>query len=133
MDILTAIWEWLRPILGDLPIYIYSFLLRANIVMGLPAVAVLIGFKKFGWRSNRFNTLLLYAGFIFGLTVPLGDLDYQSPLRPWLVMIFTINLLYLPSLWAFLMEPWWQPQKIIRTRISWALFILFIANFFMGV
>ena len=133
MDLLTTLWELLRSALGDLPVFIYSFLFRANIAIGLPAIALLIGFSKWGWRSKQLNILLLVAGFILGLGVPLGDLDYHSPLRPWLVLVFTINLIYLPGIWAFLMEPKKKAQKRIRVRIRWVLLALFIANFFMGV
>ena len=127
MDIFDSGWLWWQEQANLLPVSIYSFLFRSNLILGVPALLVFIGFMKAGWRSKQLNILLLITGFIFGMSVPL-KVDYYSPLRPWLILAFIINLAVIPNLWAFLWEPRKAFQHKIRRRFQIALATLFIIN-----
>ena len=126
-DIYQTWWLWWHNLTSLLPVSIYSFLFRSNLILGIPGLLVFIGFMKAGWRSKQLNILLLISGFFFGMSIPI-KIDYYSPLRPWLVLIFTINLAVIPSLWAFLWEPRRALQHKIRRRFQIVLLFLFILN-----
>ena len=127
VNIYDSGWLWWQNQANLLPVSIYSFLFRSNLILGVPALLVFIGFMKAGWRSKQLNILLLITGFVFGMSVPL-KVEYYSPLRPWLILAFIINLAIIPSLWAFLWEPRRALQHKIRRRFQIAVLALFIIN-----
>lgn len=113
MDIFEVWRNWYLVKVNPLPVSIYSFLFRSNLILGVPALLVFIGFMKAGWRSKQLNILLLITGFIFGMGIPI-EVDSYSPLRPFLLILFTINLAVIPNLWAFL----WEPRQALQHRIK---------------
>ena len=132
MDIISTAGESIVQFYRNLPTPIYSFLLRANIAFGLPAVFVYLGFRKAGWRNKQLNRLLLVVGFLLGISIQFGNLDYYSPIRPWITLFFTINIAYLPSMWSFLLAEKRLVQKRIHRVLLTGLFLLFIINLFQS-
>ncbi len=89
-DIFQTWWLWWQNQTSLLPVSIYSFLFRSNLILGIPGLLVFIGFMKAGWRSKQLNILLLITGFLFGMSIPI-KIDYYSP--PPLVSSFIHNQL----------------------------------------
>ncbi|MDF7824373.1 hypothetical protein P4B35_10150 [Pontiellaceae bacterium B12227] len=128
MDILTKIWETYAEFARDLPAPVYSFLLRANIMLLFPAIIAYLGFSRGGWRSQKLQMLLIIAGLLVGLSLPLGRMVYSNGFRPWMVIILITGLFYLPGTVAFLCEPRRGHQELLRKRILIALAVLFVIN-----
>ena len=128
MDIFSKIWEIYSGIAHALPVPVYSFLLRANILLLLPAVIAYLGFSRGGWRSQQLQVMLMIAGLLIGLSLPLDRFVYPNGFRPWTVILLITGLVYLPGIVAFLCQPRLERQYRLRMYIHIGLAVLFVAN-----
>ncbi len=131
MDILTRIWELYTGFSYNLPTAVFSFLLRANLLLLCPIAAAYLGFSQ-GFRSQKVQASLMGIGILAGLSIPIHMLLEPTILRPWLVMALTLGGWHLPVAAAYLVHPHLGVQaKILKyTRIGLAAF--FILNLFIG-
>lgn len=130
MDILSFTWEVLSTFTHHLPVYIFSFLLRANTILLCPLVAAYIGFSQ-GIRNQKIQIILMIIGLLIGLSIPVDRALSPTPLRPWVTIILILGLWYGPIPLSFLAHPSKGVQtKIIKyTRI--VLVCLFALNCFL--
>lgn len=130
MDILSFIWEAYSRLVYNLPVYVFSFLLRANLLLICPLVAAYIGFSQ-GIRNQKIQIILMVIGLLLGLSIKLDRALSPSPLRPWVTIILVLGLWFGPVPLSFLAHPSKGVQvKVIKyTRIT--LITLFILNGFI--
>lgn len=128
MDIITFIWKVYSDFTYNLSPAVFSFLLRANLLLLCPILAAFVGFSQLGLRSHRLQAVLMVIGILVASSVPLDRLLEPSALRPWLVFFLLLGAWFLPVLFSFLAHPGLGTQvKVLRiTRIT--LVILFVLN-----
>ena len=131
MDILSTTWELYSNFAHNLPEHVFSFLIRANLLLACPIAAAFLGFSQ-GLRSQKVQATLMAIGALAALSIPIEFMLGTSSLRPWLVMVLVLGCWYLPALLAQLAHPHLGVQlKILKyTRIGLA--ALFILNLFLG-
>jgi len=101
MDILTRIWELYSGFSYNLPDPVFSFLIRANLLLACPIIAAYLGFAQ-GFRSQKLQATLMAVGVLAGLSIPIHTLLEPTILRPWLVMVLILGCWYLPVAFAYL-------------------------------
>jgi len=126
-DILTKTWRLYAHLVDQSPETFYSFLLRANVLLLSPIILLHIGFLN-RWRHPAIRSLLAIFGILIGLSLPLDLIVALQALRPWLVPLFLIGLLFLPHMLAFHLTPHLALQQKIGFRIMVSLAVLFIVN-----
>lgn len=127
MDIISLLFGAYREAAYALPSPIYSFLLRANIILLIPTLIAYAGFSK-GLRNTTVQTLLIILGILAGLSLPIENYVSTNSWRPWLVALLLLGLIYLPSAISYLAEPRLGYQLKLRRRIKVGLFLLFLIN-----
>lgn len=128
MDIFSKIFDTYAAFAYCLPVSVFSFLLRANVLLLLPVGIAYLGFTRGGWRSRKLQHLMIVVGLLIGLSLPLDRLVHPSGFRPMMVIVLITGLIYLPAALAFFCEPRWERQYRLRKRIHIGLAILFVIN-----
>lgn len=132
MDILSNGWKIYQGFAYDLPISIYSFLIRANAILLVPTAIAYAGFIK-GWRNSAAQAFLIVFGMLIGLSIPIDSyLLYNDHWRPCAIPLLVTGLFYLPSALAFLRDPRLGEQLKLRKRIQFGLIALFVINLLLG-
>jgi hypothetical protein len=128
MDIISDVWNGYSSLTCNLPPSVFSFLLRANLLLLCPVIAAYIGFSQLGLRSHRLQAVLMVIGALVAISIPLDRFMAPSALRPWLTIILLLGCWYLPVVFSFLAHPRLGTQaRVLRTtRIT--LVILFVLN-----
>jgi ABC-type Na+ efflux pump permease subunit len=134
MDILSWIWNGYSSLTYNLSPAVFSFLLRANLLLLFAAIAAYIGRAQLGLSSPQFLAVLMVIGILIAISIPLDRLMEPSALRPWLTVILLLGFLFLPVIVAINAHPWQGSQKKILRITQITLAILFVLNliFFGG-
>lgn len=131
MDILSLIRELYINQAYNLPDHIFSFLLRANLLILCPAAAAYAGYSQ-GVRNQKVQTSLMAVGVLAGLSIPVEFMLGPSLGRPVIVIILILGCWFHPLILARYAHSYpGIKQKIIRYTRA-ALAILFILNLFIG-
>lgn len=135
MDIIGNTWNSFAATIESLPISIYSYLLRSNIMLLLAAVFAEIGFNK-GYRTPKAQLFWVALGITVGISLPIDPLFHTrvfQVIKPWFILALAAGVFYvLPGKVAFLLEPRLGQQLQLKKRITIALAILFVLNLFSG-
>ncbi len=129
MDIISWIWNGYSSLTYNLSPSVFSFLLRANLLLLCPIIAAYIGFSQLGQLcSHRLQAVLMIIGALVAISIPLEWLTVPSAWRPWTIIILLAGCGYLPVLFSFLAHRGLGTQaRVLRiTRI--ALVVLFLLN-----
>ena len=119
MDILSYIWEVYSSLTCNLPVSVFSFLIRANLLLLCPIAAAYIGFHQ-GLRSQKIQAILMIIGVLIAISIPLYRVVLTPSIwRPWLTLILVLGCWYLPIAFSFLAHPHFGTQlKVIKyTRL----------------
>ena len=128
MDIISWIWTGYSSLTCNLPPAVFSFLLRANLLLLCPVIAAYIGFAQ-GLRSPRIQAVLMTIGALVAVSIPLVDRIMEpSTLRPWLTFILLLGCWYLPVVFSFLAHPQLGAQVRVLRAVRLTLVILFVLN-----
>lgn len=130
MDILSLIREAYIILAHNLPDHVFSFLIRANLLLACPIVAAFLGYSK-GLRSPKVQSTLMAVGALAGFSMPIQFMLGPSPWRPGQVFILALGCLLLPVIFALLAHPYLGMQKKIRKYTYIGLAALFILNLFL--
>ena len=127
MDIISFVWEAYSNLTYNLPTAIYSFLLRANLLLLCPIIAAFLAFRQ-GVRNQKIQTALIAVGILIAISLPLNRFMTPTMWRPWLVLFLVLGLWYLPIVFSWLAVPRLDIQaKILRvTRCT--LLVLLLLN-----
>ena len=87
MDVISWIWKVYSDFTFNLSPAVFSFLLRANLLLLCPILAAYIGFSQLGLRSHRLQAVLMVIGALVASSVPLDRFMEPSALRPWLTYV----------------------------------------------
>ena len=134
MDILSWIGSVYSDFTYNLSPSVFSFLLRANLLLLFAAIAAYIGHSQLGLRSPQFQAVLIVLGALIAISIPLDRFMEPSSLRPWVTVILLLGFLFLPVIVAINAHPWQGSQKkILRiTQITLAILYLLNVIFFGG-
>ncbi len=129
MDILSWIWNGYSSLTYNLPPAVFSFLLRANLLLLFPVIFAYIGFSQLGLRSRRLQAVLMGIGALIAISIPLVDRIMEpSILRPWLTFILLLGCWYLPVVFSFLAHPQLGAQVRVLRAVRLTLAILLVLN-----
>jgi hypothetical protein len=133
MDIISWIWNGYSSLTYNLPSTVFSFLLRANLLLLCPVIAAYIGFSQIG-RSHRLQAILMVIGALVAISIPLEWLTVPSAWRPWTIIILLAGCWYLPVIFSFLAhrELGTQARVLRATRITLVLLLVLNLIFFGG-
>ena len=127
MDILSAIWHYYKRFAEALPPAVYEFLINANFALFVPT-ALCFGAFYLGWRQPMLRWILLVAGVMLAISLPVEDWFDKRSLKPWLLPLWGLGLVYGPAPLAFLLEPRFEPQRRVRFKIQIVVGVLFVLN-----
>ena len=127
MDIISFVWEAYSNLTYNLPTAVFSFLLRANLLLLCPIAAAYIGFSQ-GLRNQRIQAVLMTIGVLVAISIPLHKFMTPSIWRPWLTMILVLGCWYLPAVFSFLAHPRLGTQATVLKYTRITLAVLFVLN-----
>ena len=134
-DIITDFANTCTGLINNLPVSIYSFLLRSNLMLLLAAVFAEIGFNK-GYRTRKAQLFWVALGMTVGISLPIEPLFHTrvfQVIKPWFMLALAAGAFYvLPGKVAFLLEPRLGQQLQLKKRITITLAVLFVLNLFSG-
>jgi hypothetical protein len=128
MDVISWIWKVYSDFTFNLSPAVFSFLLRANLLLLCPILAAYIGFSQLGLRSHRLQAVLMVIGALVASSVPLDRFMEPSALRPWLTFVLLLGAWYLPVVFSFLAHPQLGAQAKVLKATRIALVVLFVLN-----
>ena len=120
-------WKAYSNFTYNLPAPIYSFLLRANLLLLCPIIAAYIGFSQ-GIRNRKLQIVLMATGALVAISIPLHGLMASRALLPWLFIAVLLGCWYLPLVFSFLAHPHRGSQIKITKGTRWAIAVLFLLN-----
>lgn len=127
-DIISSAWSGYSTLTCNLPSAVFSFLLRANLLLLCPIIAAYIGFAQ-GLRSPRIQAVLMTVGALVAISIPLPQgMLRPSLLRPWLTMILVLGGWYLPVIFSFLAHSRLGTQAKVLSSTRLILVVLFLLN-----
>jgi len=130
MDIISWLWRTYSDFTYNLPPEVFSFLLRACLLLLCPIAAAYVGFSR-GLRSPKIQTILMVIGLLVAISIPLPDeIIYPSIWRPWLTILLLLGCWFLPVPFSFLAHPRLGTQMTVLHSTRIALAILFVLNLF---
>lgn len=134
MDILSWIGRVYSDFTYNLSPSVFSFLLRANLLLLFAVISARLGHSQLGMRSPQFLAVLMGLGTLIAISIPLDRFMEPSALWPWLIFFFLAGCLVLPVSVAKKAHPWQGRQKKVLKIIWGILAILFVLNliFFRG-
>lgn len=127
MDIFSAAWELYIRLIHQIPDTVFSFLLRANLLLLGPIIAAYIGFMQ-GVRNRKLQIVLMATGALAAISIPLHGLMASRALLPWLFIALLLGCWYLPLVFSFLAHPHRGSQIKITKGTRWAVAVLFLLN-----
>jgi len=130
MDIISFVWEAYSNLTYNLPVAIYSFMLRANLLLLCPIIAAFLAFRQ-GVRNQKIQAALIVIGLLGAMSIPLHKFMEPTMWRPWLVLFLVLGLLYLPVVFSWLTVPRLDMQAKVLKVTRWVLLALFLLNLIM--
>jgi hypothetical protein len=131
MDILTLGKETYINLALSLPDHVFSFLIRANLLLACPIIAAYIGFSQ-GQRNQKVQITLMAIGALISLSIPIDFMLEEPSWRPILLVVLVLGGSYLPVFAGYLVHPHLGMQAKVQKYTRIGLAVLFILNLFMG-
>lgn len=129
MDIINCFSQAYSNLTNNMPLAVFSFLLRANLLLLCPIIAAYIGFSQ-GLRSQKLQAISMVFGALVAISLPLPEaLLHPSLWRPWLTMLLLLGAWYLPVPFSFLAHPRMGTQGRVLKHTRLILAGLFLLNF----
>ena len=127
MDIISYVWEAYSNLTYNLPVAIYSFMLRANLLLLCPIIAAFLAFRQ-GVRNQKIQAALIAFGLLVAISIPLHKFMEPTIWRPWLVLFLILGLWSLPIVFSWLAVPRLDMQAKLLKITRWVIFGLFLLN-----
>ena len=127
MDIFSAAWEFYIRWIHQMPDAVFSYLLRVNLLLLIPIIVAYVSFTQ-GVRNRKLQIILMTAGALVAISLPLHDFTALRALLPWLFIVLLLGCWYLPLVFSFLAHPHPDIQEKITKGTRYIIAILFILN-----
>jgi len=128
MDIISFVWEAYSNLTYNLPVAIYSFMLRANLLLLCPILVAFLAFRQ-GVRNQKIQAALMAVGILVAISLPLNRFMTPTMWRPFMVLLLVLGLWNLPVVFCWLAVPRLDMQAKVLKITRWVLCGLFMLNF----